>query len=67
MNDTPTSTSHETPENSRSIELSKEEFYKKLSEAVGILSLLPGYSVPFDPNRHISGIHASINDKPLQV
>ena len=27
MNDTPTSTSHETPENSRSIELRKEEFY----------------------------------------
>ena len=28
-NDTPTSTSHETPENSRSIELRKEEFYLK--------------------------------------
>lgn len=58
-NDTPTSTSHKTPENSRSIELRKEEFYNKLSEAspkAGILSLLPGYLVPFDPNRHMESL-----------
>ena len=51
--------SHKTPENSRVIELRNEEFYKKLSEAspkAGILTLLPVYSVPFDPNRHIESL-----------